>query len=157
MLSQKSARIRKLIEGHCKKYRAMFRPSVYDSKTSKYRFECKEKLFFYLCSGFEELRGLAPQELSENERDLLAQDPYIVIKKLATLIDSAMIKILNKGDKSDIGREYKKHWETLLGNLKDESNLELKRKILSGSMEPATVATANETDFYTQAKKEEYL
>lgn len=30
-----------------------------------------------------------------------------------------MIKYLNKGDKNEIGREYKKHWETLLVNLKD--------------------------------------
>jgi len=30
-----------MIEPHCKKYRAMFRPSVYDTKMNRYRFECK--------------------------------------------------------------------------------------------------------------------
>lgn len=69
--------------------------------------------------------------MSEAEREALAQDSYYVVKKLATQIDAAMIKLLNKGDKNEIGREYKSQWETLLNNIKDETNLELKRKILA--------------------------
>ena len=33
-----------------------------------------------------------------------------------------MVKLLNKGDKQDISREYKLQFETLLNNIKDETN-----------------------------------
>ena len=36
--SQKHTQIRKMIEPICKKFHAMFRPSVYDTKMNKYRF-----------------------------------------------------------------------------------------------------------------------
>lgn len=55
-LSEKSNRLKKRIEDYCKKYKSMYRPSIYDTKMQRYRFECKEKLFFYLCFGFEELK-----------------------------------------------------------------------------------------------------
>ena len=44
-----------------------------------------------------------------------------------------MVRTLNKGDRVDVSREYKNQWENLLNNTKDEHNLELKRKILSGN------------------------
>lgn len=75
---------------------------------------------------------------------MLAKDPYYVVKRLATQIDAAFVKILNKGDKNDVSRQYKTQWETLLNNIKDQNNLELKRKILSGTFEPIKMATANE-------------
>jgi hypothetical protein len=52
-LTEKSNRIKKRIEDHCKQYKSMYRPSIYDTKMQKFRFECKEKLFFSLCYGFE--------------------------------------------------------------------------------------------------------
>ena len=57
-LAQKSNRIKKTIESYCRKYKSMYRPSMYDSKIEKFRFECKEKLFFCLCFGMEEMREL---------------------------------------------------------------------------------------------------
>ena len=57
----------------------------------------------------------------------------------------------------EVSREYKNQWETILSNIKDENNLELKRKILSGSFEPAKVAVANEIDLFTSIKKERML
>lgn len=85
---------------------------------------------------------------------MLAKDPYYVVKRLATQIDAAFVKILNKGDKNDVSRQYKTQWETLLNNIKDQNNLELKRKILSGTFEPIKMATANEIQFFTYAKRE---
>jgi len=58
-LSEKSTRIKKQIETYCRKYKSMYRPSIYDTKVNRYRFECKEKLFFYLCYGIEEMRELS--------------------------------------------------------------------------------------------------
>ena len=57
-LAEKSSRIKKRIESYCRKYKSMYRPSIYDSKVQKFRFECKEKLFFCLCFGMEEMREL---------------------------------------------------------------------------------------------------
>lgn len=50
---ERTSRIKHRISEHCKKYKAMYRPSIYDTKMQKYRFENKEKVFFYLCYGFE--------------------------------------------------------------------------------------------------------
>jgi hypothetical protein len=68
-----------------------------------------------------------------------------------------MVKLLNKGDKQDISREYKLQFETLLNNIKDETNTELKRKILSRTFPPNKIAVANEIEFFTTAKREEIL
>jgi len=40
-LSEKSNRIKKQIEAYCRKYKSMYRPSIYDTKVNRYRFECK--------------------------------------------------------------------------------------------------------------------
>lgn len=156
-LSEKSNRIKKRIEEHCKQYKSMYRPSIYDTKMQKFRFECKEKLFFYLCYGFEELRELSKEELSEGEQGVVGRNCYEVCRKAAFEIDLEMVKLLNKGDRHDISREYKQQFETLLNNIKDEANCELKRRILNGSFPPSRVAVANEIDFFTTAKREEIL
>ena len=41
--------------------------------------------------------------------------------------------------------------------MKDEGNLELKRKIVTGLFEPVKIALANEVDFYTKAKRDKIL
>ena len=74
----------------------------------------------------------------------MEQEPYYVVKRITTLVDAAMVRALNKGDRMEVSREYKSQWETILSNIKDENNLELKRKVLSGAFEPAKVAVANE-------------
>ena len=73
------------------------------------------------------------------------------------MIDASMVKLLNKGDRNDISRQYKNQWETLLNNIKDDSNLELKRKILTRVFEPTKIALASEIDFFTQAKREQII
>ena len=82
----------------------MFKPSIYDSKMNKYRFDCKEKFFKYLCFGIEQLREMSPNELSESEQTILTMDPYMVLKKIATRTDAALIKTLNKGDRVEVNR-----------------------------------------------------
>jgi hypothetical protein len=62
--SEKSNRIKKIVESDCKKYKSMYRPSIYDTKVNRYRFENKEKLFFHLSFGIQELRELNENELS---------------------------------------------------------------------------------------------
>ena len=42
---------------------------------------------------------MSPSELSESEQAILTMDPYIVLKKIATRTDAALIKTLNKGDR----------------------------------------------------------
>lgn len=54
-----------------------------------------------------------------------------------------MMKLLNKNDKYEISREYKQQFETLLNNIKDENNHELKRKIINGTFTPNRIAIAN--------------
>ena len=131
-LNEKFSKLYKQTESVCKKYRSMFRPSIYDTKMNRYRFQCKEKFFKHLCFALEQLKEMEAKDLSEAQRYLITQDPYYVVKRLATTVDAAMVRTLNKGDRIDIGRQYKNQWETLLNNTKDEQNLELKRKILSG-------------------------
>jgi hypothetical protein len=80
-----------------------------------------------------------------------------VCRRTAFEIDLEMVKLLNKGDKHDISREYKQQFETLLNNIKDEANTELKRKILSATFLPNRIAVANEIEFFTTAKREEIL
>ena len=43
-------------------------------------------------------------ELSAAERSILSQDPYAVVKRLATIIDASLVRTLNKGDRIDISR-----------------------------------------------------
>lgn len=54
-----------------------------------------------------------------------------------------MVKTLNKNDKQDISREYRQQFETLINNIKDENNYELKRKILNRTLPPSRIAVAN--------------
>ena len=68
-----------------------------------------------------------------------------------------MVKLLNKGDKQDISREYKLQFETLINNIKEEINIELKRKILNRTFPPNKIAIANQIEFFTTAKREEIL
>ena len=156
-LSEKFSKIYKQTEPFCRKYRTMFRPSIYDTKMNRYRFECKEKLFKYLCFGLGQMKEMPPKELSEAEKAVTEQDPYYLVKRIATTIDAALVRTLNRGDRMDVSREYKNQWETLLTNIKDEQNLELKRKILSGQFEAGKIALANEIDFFTSIKRERII
>jgi hypothetical protein len=65
------------------------------------------------------------------------------VKKIAVMVDAGMVRALNKGDRIDVHREYKSQWETLLTNIKDDNNFELKRKILSGIFPPGKIALAS--------------
>jgi hypothetical protein len=73
------------------------------------------------------------------------------------VVDLEMLKILNKNDRHEVSREYKGQWETLLNNIREETNLELKRKILNRSFVPQKIAIASDIDFFTAAKREEIL
>lgn len=70
-----------------------------------------------------------------------------------TLIEGEMCKVLNKGDKNEVMREYKLQWDNLISNIRDESNFELKRKILCRTMDAHKIAIASEPEFFTQAKR----
>jgi hypothetical protein len=47
-----------------RRYHNMCRPSIYDTKMNRYRFECKEKFYKHLCFGIEQLKEMSPKELS---------------------------------------------------------------------------------------------
>jgi len=49
----------------------------------------------------------------------LEQEPYYVVKRITTLVDAAMVRTLNKGDRMEVSKEYKNQWETILSNIKD--------------------------------------
>ena len=68
-----------------------------------------------------------------------------------------MIKILNKNDRQEVSREYRGQWETLLNNIREETNFELKRKILNKTLIPQKIAVASDIDFFNTAKREEIL
>jgi hypothetical protein len=85
------------------------------------------------------------------------KNAYDYCRKISFIIDLELLKILNKNDRQEIGREYKSQWDTLLMNVKDDLNFELKRKILNRTFVPQKIALASDIDFFTTAKREEIL
>jgi hypothetical protein len=55
-----------------------------------------------------------------------------------------LIKFFNKDLRGKIERNYRDRANTILINLRDEVNLELRRKIINSSLSPSKLATVDE-------------
>jgi|JI6StandDraft_1071083.scaffolds.fasta_scaffold03670_15 hypothetical protein len=96
----------------------------------------------------------AVQELKEVHSNLTSRELEIVdstdsqqiqlTRRLAIETEINLLKYFNKDLRGKIERNYRDRANTILINLRDEANLELRRKIISGAMDPSKLATVDE-------------
>lgn len=111
------------------------------------RNDYKTELFRYCLYGIEEIK-------LENKFQFTF-DEEITCRYLNTIIievDSAIFKIKNRSSLKEQRREFKNHWKSLLQNIKDPSNKELRAKIVTGMIKGENVALMKDVDFYSQEK-----
>lgn len=98
--------------------------------------------------GFFEMQELQEKgEISEEEKKILTyseQQIFDYVKKIAIEIEATIYVEHNKNNKFKIMPEYVNRFRAILGNLKDDSNYELRSNILIGVMTPQLMSKIEE-------------
>lgn len=76
-------------------------------------------------------------------------------RKIAVETEFSLIRFFNKDLRGKIERNYKDRANTILVNIRDENNLELRRKVINGTIEPNKLANIDEIELFTQARRDE--
>jgi hypothetical protein len=154
----KKERILRTIEPHVKNYKAMNSPNCSDTEVAKLRADSKEKIFKFLLYGIEELKEIPPTELTPEElriTELTGKDPYGFAKTLASEIDVEFLSKLNGGNKQVAGTNYRRYVKALSNNIADDSNGNLRRKIISREFSAKVLVGMKESDYLPQHVREQ--
>jgi hypothetical protein len=85
--------------------------------------------------------------LSDREKEIVTMGDTQQIqlaRGIAIETEINLIKFFNKDLRGKIERNYRDRANTILINLRDEVNLELRRKIINSSLSPSKLATVDE-------------
>lgn len=113
--------------------------------TEKVRSDLKEKMISYLLYAIQELKE-AHNVLTDKELSIVESSESQQIqlaRRLAIETEINLLKYFNKDLRGKIERNYRDRANTILINLRDEANLELRRKVISGVMESSKLATVD--------------
>jgi len=86
-------------------------------------------------------------EIPEEEKKILLfteTQTYDYVKKISIEIEATIYMEHNKNNKFKIMPDYVNRFRVILGNLKDDSNYELRSKILTGQLTPQQISKLDE-------------
>ncbi len=99
--------------------------------------------FFEMQENFE----TKSNEISEEEKKILGfseSQIFDYVKKITIEIEATIFMEHNKNNRFKIMTEYVNRFRVILANLKDDSNFELRSKILTGQMTPPILSKIDE-------------
>lgn len=70
---------------------------------------------------------------------MLGKEIYAYCKTLTIEIDNELLDQLNSGNKQTACKKYKSHIKTFSSNIGEESNCELRKKVLSRELSPKLI------------------
>lgn len=101
--------------------------------------------FFEMQENFESQTDMS--ELSEEEKKILSLSEtqiFDFVKKITIEIEATIYLEHNKNNRFKILPEYVNRFRVILANLKDDSNYELRSKILMGQITPQILSKIDE-------------
>ena len=100
----------------------------------------------------EEIRNLKDSEKSEREKVLLDNDNgmFEYVRKLAIELETTLFNMKNQGSYWELSEGYKDRCKIIYSNIRDDTNLELRRKVINRNFNSKDLVSIPETELYSK-------